>query len=301
LSNSQGLDGIKPETDAPTAPSKILTGVLPPVLFVFVLTILAGALYEVNNPLVQYITGNNLQYDVAGTSAPSEFSAALIYVIPVIVFTFLMAYIVKKRKAWILPVVLGATFVVSSFLIALLAYWWIEWYAAIAIPVVLGAVFLLSMRSKIPRLWSSLLRLPFQVWLGTGTAMMFVLLFPLVTLLALCGMMAVWDLYAVLRGPLGKMVSGMRKEDKGEVSIGNMLMAQIGESGIGLGDIVFYSIITMIAFGLGALTGVLVIAVVALGAFITFYILRTRKFPALPGLPLPMLFGFVVLLGAWVH
>ena len=163
-------------------------------------------------------------------------------------------------------------------LIALLAYWWIGWYVAIAIPFFLGAVFLFSMRSRIPRFWSSLLRLPFQVWLGTGTAMLFVLLFPLVTLLALCGMMAVWDLYAVLRGPLGKMVSGMKEEDKRtRVSIGNMLMAQIGESGIGLGDIVFYSIITMIAFGLSALTGVLVIAVVALGAFITFYISENSK------------------------
>jgi hypothetical protein len=284
----------------PTA-SKILTDVVPPVLFVLVLTLLAGALYELNNPLVQYITGNNLQYNVAGTSAPSEFGAALIYVIPVVVFTFVMAYLVKKRKTWVLPIVLVGAFAVSSFLIALLAYWWIEWYVAIAIPVFLGAAFLLSMRSKIPRSWSSLLRLPFQVWLGTGTAMLFVILFPLVTLLALCGMMAVWDLYAVLRGPLGKMVSEMKEEDKGEVGIGNMLMAQIGESGIGLGDIVFYSIITMVAFGLSALTGVLMIAVVALGAFITFYILRTRKHLALPGLPIPMLFGFIVLLGAWVH
>jgi hypothetical protein len=299
---------MNPETDVRPTASRILTDVLPPVLFVLVLTLLAGALYELNNPLVQYITGNNLQYSVAGTSAPSEFGAALIYVIPVIVFTFVMAYLVKKRKAWVLPVVLVGAFAVSSFLIALLAYWWIEWYVAIAIPVFLGAAFLLSMRSRIPRSWSSPLRLPFQVWLGTGTAMLFVILFPLVTLLALCGMMAVWDLYAVLRGPLGKMVSDMKEqegnggeEDRNRVGIGNMLMAQIGGSGIGLGDIVFYSIITMVAFGLSALTGVVMIAVVALGAFITFYILRTRKHLALPGLPIPMLFGFVVLLGAWVH
>jgi len=299
---------MDPQTDVRPTASKVLTDVLPPALFVCVLTILAGVLYELNNPLVQYIATNNLQYQVAGTSATSEFGVALIYVIPVIVFTFGMAYLVKKRKAWILPFFLGAAFVTSSFLIALLVYWWVQWYEAIAIPIFFGAAFLLSMRSRVPKLWSSLLRLPFQVWLGTGTAMLFVLLFPLVTLLALCGMMAVWDLYAVLRGPLGKMVSGLKEgednineERRGRVSIGNMLMAQIGKSGIGLGDIVFYSIITMIAFGLSAVTGVLMIAVVVLGAFVTFYILRTRNHLALPGLPIPMLFGFVVLLGAWVH
>jgi hypothetical protein len=299
---------MNPEANVRLTASKMLADVLPPALFVCVLTILAGALYELNNPLVQYIAGNNLQYHLAGTSAPSEFSVALIYVIPTIVFTFAMAYLVKrKKKAWVLPVILGTAFVVSSAMIVLLAYWWVGWDVAIAIPFFLGGAFLFSTRSRIPKFWSPLLRLPFQVWLGTGTAMLMVLVFPLVTLLALCGIMAVWDVYAVLRGPLGKMVSGMKEGDEmneehgGRINIGNMLMAQVGGSGIGLGDIVFYSIITMIAFGLSALTGVLMIAVIALGAFITFYILRTRKRLALPGLPIPMLFGFVVLLGAWVH
>ena len=207
-------DGISTEADVPPTSSRVFTDVIPPVIFVLVLTVLAGVLYELNDPLVQYIAGNNLQYNVAGTSAPSQFSAALIYVIPVIVFTFAMAYVVKKRKAWVLPVLLGAAFAISSVLITLLAYWWVGWYVAIAIPFLLGFVFLVSMKSTIPRLWSSVLRLPFQVWLGTGTAMIFVLLFPLVTLLALCGMMAVWDLYAVLRGPLGKMVSEMKEGEK---------------------------------------------------------------------------------------
>ena len=293
---------MNPETNVRPTVSKMLADVLPPALFVCVLTIFAGVLYELNNPLVQYVASNNLQYSVAGTSAPSQFSAAFIYVIPVIAFTFVMAYMVKKRKTWVLPFVLGAAFAVSSFLIALLVYWWIAWYEAMAIPLFLGAAFLFSMRSGIPRLWSSLLELPFQVWLGTGTAMLFVLLFPLVTLLALCGIMAIWDLYAVLRGPLGKMISGMKGEEgKGGLNLGGMLVAQVGESGIGLGDVVFYSMITMIAFGLGTLTGAVMIAVIVLGTFITFYLLRAGKHLALPGLPLPMLFGFVVLLGAWIH
>ncbi len=298
---------MNPETDGRPTAAKVLADVFPPVLFVLVLTVLAAVLYEVNDPLVQYITGNNLQYSVAGTSAPSEFSVALIYVVPIIAFTFVMAYLVKKRKTWVLPLITGAAFATSSFLIALVAYWWIEWYAAVAIAILLAVAFLLSSKSGISRLWSSALRLPFQVWLGTGTAMLMVLLFPLVTLLALCGIMAVWDLYAVLRGPLGKMVSDIKEDDKRDtserhgVSIGEMLVAHIGESGIGLGDIVFYSIITMVGLELSALTGALVMAVVVLGALITFYILRAGKHPALPGLPIPMLLGFVVLVGVWVH
>src|SRR5208283_2345225 len=260
---------MNPETNIRPTVSKMLTDVIPPALFVCVLTVFAGALYELNVPFVQYIVGNNMQYHPAGTGAASEFSVAWIYVIPTIAFTFCMAYLVKKRQTWILPAIMGLALAISSVFIVLLAYWWVGWDVAIAIPFFLGAAFLVSTRSRIPKFWSPLLRLPFQVWLGTGTAMMMVLLFPQVTLLALCGIMAVWDVYAVLRGPLGKMVTGMKEEDQSKVSIGKMLMAQIGKSGIGLGDIVFYSMITMIAFGVGTLTGAVMITVIVLGTFIT--------------------------------
>jgi len=49
------------------------------------------------------------------------------------------------------------------------------------------------------------------------------------------------------------------KDDDKEISTGNLFVAQIGESGIGLRDTMFYSTITMIAFGLSALAGVLVV------------------------------------------
>ena len=54
------------------------------------------------------------------------------------------------------------------------------------------------------------------------------------------------------------MYRGMKDDDK-EISTGNLFVAQIGESGIGLRDTMFYSTITMIAFGLSALAGVLVV------------------------------------------
>jgi hypothetical protein len=139
-----------------------------------------------------------------------------------------------------------------------------------------------------------LLRLPFQVWLGTGTAMMLILFFPSATLYVFAGAMAVWDLYAVFKGPLKTIAADAKDGPKG-LTVGTMLMSQVGQSALGLGDVVFYSVIEMLALEVGRLTAALTAGAIIAGVGITFYILRSGKKIALPGLPIPVLLAFVVI------
>jgi hypothetical protein len=74
-----------------------------------------------------------------------------------------------------------------------------------------------------------------------------------------------------------------------------MLMSQVGQSALGLGDVVFYSVIEMLALEVGRLTAALTAGAIIAGVGITFYILRSGKKIALPGLPIPVLLAFVVI------
>jgi len=65
---------------------------------------------------------------------------------------------------------------------------------------------------------------------------------------------------------------------------------------IGLGDVVFYSMLPATAFMLFGLQKMLLTLVATnLGVLITIYLLRKKRIP-LPGLPIPMFLGVLSLL-----
>jgi len=101
-----------------------------------------------------------------------------------------------------------------------------------------------------------------------------------------------YDIYAVKRGPIKKIVDTLEEE-------GEEVLPFLGYSGvewqIGLGDLVFYSMfISHVLAFFGLLASFLVFLGILLGVALTYRLLP--KYEMLPGLPLAIFFGICMLL-----
>ena len=112
---------------------------------------------------------------------------------------------------------------------------------------------------------------------------------PAMTAIVLLAALAVYDLVSVYRGPIGKIAEMADLEEfKGAV-------LTVGDLTIGMGDLVFYSMLTsnaMVNFGtlsyLGAFAGVLI------GSYLGFKMLERRE--VFPGLPFAICIGLAAMI-----
>jgi len=216
-----------------------------------------------------------------------------------------MIYLLLKfrRKSIVRYLMTAAMFFVTFFLLN----WYSEAYAAhlapvvnvydfswIAFTLIVSVLLLLALHrgSTIPRLLAVTI-------VGSLTGTFLGASIPGLTAIVLLAALAVYDLISVYRGPIGKIAEMTDLEEfKGAVFT-------VGDLTIGMGDIVFYSMLVstaMINLGtlayLGGFTGV------AVGSFLGFKLLERRE--VLPGLPLSIGMGLAAMfiasqLQLWLH
>ncbi|WP_287589093.1 presenilin family intramembrane aspartyl protease [Candidatus Borrarchaeum sp.] len=110
------------------------------------------------------------------------------------------------------------------------------------------------------------------------------------TILLLIGL-SIYDIFAVTRGPIKQIIE--YSEEK-EVQMPAMTYSSSEEIEIGLGDLVFYSMLTAHTFlNFGSFPLVMVSGGILGGLMITLKLLEKRKM--LPGLPISITFGLVAL------
>jgi len=106
---------------------------------------------------------------------------------------------------------------------------------------------------------------------------------------------AVYDIYAVFKGPLKHLIGSAPG-----LAL-NGLSVRLGEFTLGLGDIVFYTMLPSAAllyvaytrdFSAGVYASLVTMLVIDAGVAVTLYLLSRRRL--LPGLPIPMLLGVAV-------
>ncbi|MFP3044425.1 MAG: hypothetical protein RXQ96_03000 [Thermocladium sp.] len=125
--------------------------------------------------------------------------------------------------------------------------------------------------------------------------------FPPLTLLILPAALAIYDIFMVYKGLLGKLVESNGNEEKREKrNILKGLMVDLGDLGIGVGDLVVYSmissldVISSIHYGsfaafltvLGSIVGV------SIGFVLTIKVLLPKRGYA-PALPIPVALGLI--------
>jgi len=112
------------------------------------------------------------------------------------------------------------------------------------------------------------------------------------TILLLIGL-SIYDIFAVTRGPIKQIIEISEEKEK-EIQLPAMTYSSSEEIEIGLGDLVFYSMLTAHTFlNFGSFSLVMVSAGILAGLMITLKMLERRRM--LPGLPISIAFGLVAL------
>jgi presenilin-like A22 family membrane protease len=219
---------------------------------------------------------------------------ASVFVLMMAVAATLIYLLVKyQRKQIVKYLIAGAMFFVAFFLLN----WYSELYATQLSPIVdvygygwvgltgLSSALLLLGMHKGPQS----IRVLAVTIVGSLTGTFLGASIPTMTAIVLLAALAVYDVVSVYRGPIGKIAEMTDLEEfKGAV-------LTVGDLTIGMGDLVFYSMLVsnaMVNFGalsyLGAFSGV------AIGSFLGFKMLERRE--VFPGLPLAISCGLAAMI-----
>lgn len=124
--------------------------------------------------------------------------------------------------------------------------------------------------------------------ISSEIAVMFSLTLTFPTILILPLIFAIYDIYAVTRGPLKTLLAFP------EARILAPLSLKVGSVEMGIGDLVFYSLLPSAGLMISGIEAFLIVLLgTNIGVILTLIALKRGK--ALPGLPLPMILGLVAL------
>ncbi len=108
---------------------------------------------------------------------------------------------------------------------------------------------------------------------------------PTLSTVLILGFLAIYDAYAVYRGPVGKIARSGLEQLRG-------LSYSFGEVQVGLGDLTFYSMLSgHMLLNFGYVSWVLSTIGILLGCTLSFRMVQKKGI--FPGLPFPILFGFI--------
>jgi presenilin-like A22 family membrane protease len=219
-------------------------------------------------------------------TASAPFGNAFYFVI-IVALSATVFYILLKRKSrrlitGLIALALTAASLLLSlvYLSALFAYLPSLDFLVIPLSVLITVIFDLA----IFRLGSKARNLV-VVLLGGGLGVFFSASIPFYSAVLILVFLAVYDVFAVYYGPVGKIADSGLDQLQG-------LSYSFKDVQMGLGDLVFYSMLvgTML-FNFGLLSYIVSLVGILAGSFITFLLLEKRGM--FPGLPFPILLGLV--------
>jgi hypothetical protein len=217
-----------------------------------------------------------------GTSLPSASLNAVIFVLALGVSATAMFLLIRRGRMGFIRRMIKGALILVSFAVTF-------WYSASVSSLNLLLLFFLSVgvaaligftvfgKGRIRQLFG-------VVALSGLTGVFLGYSIPLVTALVLVGALVVYDIVAVFRGPVGALARSVGAGDLPGA------MYTSGELTIGMGDLVFYSLVAttaMVTFGLVSFLGA-VVGILA-GSYLGFRALS--RFEMFPGLPFSLLLG----------
>ena len=229
----------------------------------------------------------------SGSSLTNASLNALTFVVALAASATVMFLLIRRgRMKFIRRLIKGALIVVSFAVVF--------WYAASVLTLDLSELLILSVgvaaligasifgKGRVRQLLG-------VTALGALTGVFLGSSIPLITALVLVAALVVYDIVAVFRGPVGALAKTVGSGDLPGA------MYTYGDLTIGMGDLVFYSLVAttaMVTFGIysffGASVGILV------GSYLGFRALS--RFEMFPGLPFSLLLGVAgMLLPVWLY
>ncbi len=245
---------------------------------------------------VYIVNSTGPSFAPAGPSPAGSTINAIVFVAFAFVLTLALVWLVRNKMVRSFKVVIFGSVAFSAFVLTLVTA---DVFAANFLPPSFEFPFAFGAAGLTVILIGYTIFVKNRVWLSTAilafvgaqVGSFFAETLPLWTALALPIAFAIYDIYAVFRGPLKALIGTAPNIALVGMSI------KAGEFTLGLGDIVFYTLLPSLAFfqfygSAGIVPAVLTIAAIDIGMMITLLLLSKRRL--LPGLPIPMLFGVLV-------
>ena len=261
---------------------------------VALIQIVSLVITSLNGPVYSAIVATTgPSYAPAGTSATGSALNAILLVASAFVLTLGLVWLLRRKRVTSFKVIVFASVAFSGFILTLVTA---DNFAVQYLPAALETPFSFGGATLVVLLlwyiifvrntpWLSTLVLGF---VGAEVGSFLAETLPPWTALALPIAFSIYDIYAVFKGPLKSLIGTAPSVALVGMSI------KAGEFTLGLGDVVFYTLLPSLAYfqwGIGqALYTVLAIDV---GMVITLFLLSRRRL--LPGLPIPMLLGIAVI------
>ncbi|MEM5870125.1 MAG: hypothetical protein QXR09_03095 [Candidatus Aenigmatarchaeota archaeon] len=236
-------------------------------------------------------------YEPFGKSVEGAIANSLPLLTSIFIFGFFLAFLVKWRKFNLIKALVTGFLISSVFSINLILFSTIfpdsvllPWFISIFLVVL---VFLVAYFKSFHFLSNFL-----SIFIGAEIAGYFATILQPPTVFIFPLLLSVYDVYAVFKGPLNKIIGKPVRTKKGlktKIDFLSLLILDFDFIKIGLGDVVFYSMLPAVAFMLFGLEKMIFTLIATnLGILITLYLLRKKRIP-LPGLPIPMLLGILSL------
>ncbi|MGQ9780842.1 MAG: hypothetical protein ACUVQ8_01100 [Nitrososphaeria archaeon] len=149
-------------------------------------------------------------------------------------------------------------------------------YAIIGASAIIAAATISSVKNI------TYLSTPLSIWMTGASAFLIKLMFSNLAVGILLVGFSLFDIYDVFRGPLKHLTQ--TSHDKGV----SPLLVKVGSIEVGLGDLLFYSLSTALAYSVGGVAvAIPALITIKIGMYITLKLLEKRL--TLPGLPIPVL------------
>jgi presenilin-like A22 family membrane protease len=221
----------------------------------------------------------------------APFGNALYFVVLIAIAATMFYFLIKRRNKKIIKALIVVALTTASLLLslvyisALLSFFPsdFDFYILIISAIVITTLFDLS----IFRLGSNARNIA-VIGVGGALGIFFGFSIPLFSAVAILAFLAVYDIIAVYKGPVGKIAQSGLDQLQG-------LSFSFKDIQMGLGDLVFYSMLTGIVFFSflpNFVPTVLAVVGILLGSVITFYMLEKKGI--FPGLPFPILLGLAL-------
>ena len=219
-----------------------------------------------------------------GESASSSFGNALYFVVIVAVGATVMYILLKWKSRKLITFLTAFALTAASLLLSLFYLSVLFAYVPNSlIPVItLSIIIAVFVDVSVFKLGSNI-RNAVVVCLGGALGVFFGASIPLLSALLILCFLAVYDVFAVYKGPVGKIANVGLDKLKG-------LSFSFKDIQMGLGDLVFYSMLSgSMLFSYGIVSYIVSIVGILFGTLLTFLILEKKGI--FPGLPFPVFLG----------
>ena len=215
---------------------------------------------------------------------------AVFFVILVTISATTFYFLLKQKKAKIIKIVIFSLMTIAAMLLSIIYISTLLIHTTFSsLPLVIGLSILITILFNLSIFKYTKTQSIAVICLGGAFGALFSFLLPLYSAITILIALAIYDIFAVYRGPVGKIAqtSGLDQLSGLSYSFKDIQM--------GLGDLFFYTVLacTMFSnFPNSLLPTIMSIIGICIGSIITFYLLEKRGI--FPGLPFPTALGLTL-------